>query len=516
VSRRIGRRALLRGLGWSAVGAAIGVPLVAGVRGSSSTGTLLPSDLPLPEPFQMPLVVPPVLEPIRSDEAGEVYEITQREAEVEILPGVTTPIWGYQGTFPGPTICSHRGRQTTVRHRNELPVPVAVHLHGGHTPPEHDGYPTDLILPEGMSPQRVPGPGALTEVERDYVYPMDQRAATLWYHDHRMDFTGPAVWRGLAGFHLHTDDEEEELPLPRGERDLPLLITDRSFAADGAMHYPSIAPDLMDEHGVRGAYTAGVLGDVILVNGVPWPEAEVSATRHRLRLLNGSNARRYRLCLDPPPPGGEGLVQIGSDMGLLHEPRRHDGIAIAPAERYDVVVDFGRYSPGQTVTLVNEFGDGTTARVMRFRVTGREPDDTEIPDRLFRVPRLRRGEVTTERTMVFQSQELHHTTGWTVNGMPFDVEHIHARPRLGTVELWRLVADFHHPVHLHLSPFQILSRGSGGPGRYDHGWKDTIDLRPAEAAEILVRFDGWAGKYVFHCHNLEHEDMMMMANFEVV
>ncbi len=512
---RLPRRTFLGLLGGAAIGAAVGVPLLGGVGGSSSTGTLLRSQLPLPRPFALPLAVPPVLVPTRTDDTSDYYDIVQRAAVAEILPGVRSTIWGYNGIFPGPTIVSRSGRRTIVRHRNELPVPVVVHLHGGRTPPEHDGYPTDLLLPVGAdaAAHGHHHGGVIAVGERDYTYPLEQRAATLWYHDHRMDFTGADVWRGLAGFHLVRDAEEEALPLPRGERELPLLIADRSFGADGSLRYPSNDPTLLDRPGVVAPYGAGVLGDVILVNGVPWPRTEVPAVRHRLRLLNASNARRYRLALDPPPPGGGGLVQIGADGGLLDRPVAHEAIEIAPAQRCDVLVDFGRYPIGQEVTLVNQFGDGATALVMRFHVARAAADDTRIPAQLstaqVAVPAL----AVATRTMRFRNSDTDGIAGWTINDQPFAPDLIHARPRLGTTEIWQLVSDFHHPIHLHLARFQVLARGLGGPGPYDHGWRDTLDLRPAEEATILVDFDGYAGKYVFHCHNLEHEDMGMMGNF---
>lgn len=160
--------------------------------------------------------------PRRQRRRKRLYEITQCAADLPILPGLTTPTWTYGGTFPGPTIVSRSGRRTVIRHHNALPVPVAVHLHGGHTPPDSDGYPLDLIEPQG--PKVTPSDGGMAAGmsrnsvvgQREYVYPMQQRAATLWYHDHRMGYTGQAVWRGLAGFHLVHDDEELALPLPKG------------------------------------------------------------------------------------------------------------------------------------------------------------------------------------------------------------------------------------------------------------------------------------------------------------
>jgi spore coat protein A, manganese oxidase len=157
--------------------------------------------------------------PVSTDATADYYEITQQITKLRILPDLSTPAWTYNTSFPGPSIVSRSGRRTIVRHRNALPVPVVVHLHGGHTPADHDGYPVDFIMPTAGHP--VVDDMARNSVvgQREYVYPMSQRAATLWYHDHRMGYTGAAVWRGLAGFHLVHDDEEDTLPLPRGKRD---------------------------------------------------------------------------------------------------------------------------------------------------------------------------------------------------------------------------------------------------------------------------------------------------------
>jgi spore coat protein A len=507
------RRQLLRLAG----GAAITLPFMslgATCHGASSgsTGQRLPGRAKLPARFAVALPIPPVLKPIRTDGSTDYYEISQKPATAQILPGYTTPIWGYNGIFPGPTIESRRGRRVVVRHRNELPVPVVVHLHGGVTPPEHDGYPTDLLLPvDGWTGghQHHGSSGQVSQGVREYAYPLDQPAATLWYHDHRMDFTGPQVYRGLAGFHLVHDDQEDALPLPRGERDIPLMICDRSFEEDGSFRYPSIDPTLRERPGVQEQYAEGVLGDVILVNGVAWPSLEVTNTRYRFRILNASNARRYRLALDPPPRQGPAFIQVGSDVGLLPEPANHDQLDIAQGERFDVVVDFSSYPIGTQITLANHLGDGPTSQVMRMQVTGRAHDDSAVPDRLVEFEPLDRGAAQVTRHFTFDQRR----DGWAINGRTFDPNRDDAEPRLGSTEIWHLDTDVHHPVHLHLAHFQVLSRGGRQPGPYDAGWKDTIDLRGE--AEIITRFTGYRGRYVFHCHNLEHEDMAMMANFRV-
>jgi len=471
---------------------------------------VLPSLAPLPGPFQVPLPILPTLKPVRVESNADFYDVTARESRARILPGMDTAIWGYNGIFPGPTIEARVGRRVSVRLRNMLPVPIVNHLHGGRTAPDHDGYPTDLILPASFSHSQMSDPLAkITHDSREYIYANLQRAATLWYHDHRMDFTAPQMWRGLAGFYILRDPDEERLNLPRGDKEIALSICDRSFEADGSFRYPSLDPSLIKTPGVDAAYMGGVLGDVILVNGAPWPRLEVSNVKYRFRILNASNARRYDLEFDNSLP----LVQIGSDGGLLAAPLRQRAIRIAPSERFDVVVDFSRCRPGSKVTLVNRGGEGPAALVMRFDVVRSERDESDLPARLAEVSFEKPEDATVTRVLDFSYQRAAHS--WRINGQPFDPSRMDARPRLDALEIWRLQTDFSHPLHLHLVHFQVLGH-SGRPGPYDTGWKDTINLGPGEAANILVRFTGYRGRYVFHCHNLEHEDMSMMGNFEVV
>ncbi|GLY94270.1 spore coat protein A [Actinoplanes sp. NBRC 103695] len=477
------------------------------------TGRLLTSKVHPPR-FVTPLPIPATARPVRVTADADHYVLTQRVADVNLLPDRKTRIWGYDGTFPGPTLRGRRGRPMVVTIRNELPVPTSTHLHGGVTPPDSDGFPTDLTTPRGYSPAppvQHGAPGQVHEISRDYHYPMAQRAATLWYHDHRMDFTGPQVWRGLLGLCVITDPREEALPLPRDERDLPLVICDRAFDEDGSLQYPS--QDMaMHAPGARGQFVTGVFGDVILVNGVAWPRHEVSGVRYRLRLVNASNARRYRLALRA---GGRRLpmIQIGSDDGLLSAPITHTEIIVTPGERYDVVVDFAGLPIGTEATLVNDFGTGGTTEVMRFAVVRQATDDSRVPDRLAAAePPLTTADAVTERQFDFRYDE----GRWTVNRRLYDPAGSLAAPRLDTVELWRFTSDFHHPVHVHLAHFQVLSRAGRSPEPWETGWKDTVDVRPYETVEVLAKFAGHRGKYMLHCHNLEHEDMAMMANFDVV
>ncbi|MQY29108.1 multicopper oxidase family protein [Nocardia aurantia] len=560
---RLSRRGMLRGAAVSVVAGALGA--WEWYADTPADRVHLTSDARLPEPFTLPLVLPPVLAPVARDETTDYYRIVQRATNITVLPGYSTPMWTYGGSFPGPTVISARDRRTVVTHRNELPVPVVVHLHGGHVPGDSDGYPTDLLYPVGTSnpadmpdmagdsrvsgvpgraggsdPATVPeaaggsgmagiragadGPDhagmrmerdALAHImigERDYVYPAGQPAAALWYHDHRMDFTGAAVWRGLAGFHLVTDEAERRLGLPAGARDLPLMLADRAFDATGALKYPAADPSGLHTAGVTGKFTRGALGDVILVNGVPWPEHRVSTAKYRLRLLNGSNARVYRLRIDMPRGDGH-FVQIGSDGGLLDRPQRVGELTIAPGERYDVIVDFTGCAVGDRVTVHNDLGTGTTDRVMRFAVTDRVADTTVIPDVLTESATPAPGSAAVTRTFRFARRDAGSPHGWMINGRAYSPSEPIARPRLGDTEIWRLVTDLDHPIHLHLNQFRVLSRNGGPPRPADAGWKDTLYLEAAQIAEIAVRFTDFPGRYVLHCHNLEHEDMSMMATF---
>lgn len=488
----------------------------ANISMQGSAGRLLPSEAPLPQPFTRKLPVPRVLKPVRTDGTTDYYEITQKPGTARILDDLDTEVWGYDGTFPGPTIMSRRGRKAVVQHTNELPVPVVVHLHGGRVAADQDGYPTDYLHPvNGRVADHHGGGLNGQQGTREYVYEIDQPAATLWYHDHRMDFTGPQVYRGLAGFHLIGDDDEDALGLPSGERDIPLMIVDRSFAADGSFLYPSIDPTLKKTPGVTADYMSGVLGDCVLVNGAPWPVLEVKAVRYRFRILNAANARRFRLRLDDGPP----FVQIGSDQGLLSAPVESERIDVSQGERFDVVVDFSGYSAGDEITMINERGNAGTAQVMRFRVTGDARDDSRVPDRLAEPEELQEADAVTSREFTFRrgGAEANGMSLWTVNGEAFDPERVLAQVPVDTVERWTVVSqNAEHPFHLHMGAFQVLATSGGTSGRADGGWKDTVNLDNGGRAELLVRFGRHRGMSVLHCHNLEHEDMMMMANIQIV
>ncbi len=487
---KVSRRALLK-LG-ALGGAAVALPLAPTF---ASFGKDQPAPSPLVPRFTRALVIPPVIRPVRRTATTDFYEVTQKEARVEILPGLQTTVWGYEGMFPGPTFRVRRGREIVVKQNNLLPDGVVVHQHGGVTPADSDGYPTDLIPPGGS---------------REYVYPNGHRAATMWYHDHAMVKTGDHVYKGLAGFYIVDDEVEDRLPLPRGRYDVPLMIQDRRFAADGSLVF-----DPLGHIGV-------IDGDVLLVNGVPWPRFEVASRKYRFRILNGSNSTQFKLGLST----GQPLTLIATDGGLLPAPVDLPAIPLAMAERVEVVLDFSRYPIGSRVILENLDGAGRLGQIMRFDVVREEPDDSAVPATLRPVESIPESAAARTRDWVFgprATMSASPPVEWVINGREFDPNRIDATPRLGDVEIWRIknatelnVGGMDHPVHIHLVSFRILDRNGVKPGPYEDGWKDTVLVPKGEEVRLIMRFEGDRGKYIMHCHNLEHEDAAMMTNFAVV
>ncbi len=447
-------------------------------------------DSPSVTSFTRPLAIPPVSTPASSDKFQDYYEITMSEARAEIIPGTLTTIWGYNGLYPGPTIKAKRGRKVIIRQINNLPEDMSIHLHGGHTPPGSDGHPYDLIPPGGS---------------KFYDYPNDQIPATLWYHDHAVELTGRHVYLGLAGFYIMTDDFEESLGLPGGEHDVPLLIQDRIFNADGSLNYPLNDQTIVD----------GVLGDRLLVNGVIQPYFDVGRRKIRFRILNGSNTRSYKLALS----SGEPLIQIGSDGGLLSQPVSRSSINIIPSERLDVIIDFSRYSPGTNIVLQNLFGvEPSLADVVQFRVVRTELDDSVVPPMLRRVEPIPESLAVRTRTFSLREESINGRRLWTINGNLFDPARIDAAPRLNDVEIWEFTSNSYdtHPMHIHDIQWQILDIGGRRPDPGDDGWKDVFQVPALGRVRVIGKFTDLTGIYVFHCHKLEHEDHAMMAQFEVL
>jgi FtsP/CotA-like multicopper oxidase with cupredoxin domain len=441
-----------------------------------------PAIAAVPEPFTVPLVVPPVLRPTKLRDGRDLYTVTMRRAEVQILKGKRTPIWGFNGRFPGPTIKVTKGEPVVVRQVNRLRTETTIHLHGGHVSPHDDGGPLDTFDPGSY---------------KDYHYPNQQEAATLWYHDHTHHATSRNVYKGLAGLYIIEDPNERELNLPRGRYDIPLMIQDRSFNKDGSFRFRNKRDD--------------VLGDVYLVNGKPVPYFKVANRRYRFRILNASNSRGYTLALDTGLP----LTQIASDGGLLPSPVLAPSIALWPAERAEVIIDFSTYPVGTSVTLQDRSAANPmdALPVMRFDVDREEEDGSTVPTTLRPIDPLPAGEVEREFELRLDASK----GDWLINGRTFSPDRIDVRPKLGTVETWTFnnVSALTHPMHVHLVMFQVLDRDDVPAMGGDSGWKDTVAVAPGEKVRVAMRFEDHTGRYVFHCHNLAHEDHGMMAQMKV-
>lgn len=436
------------------------------------------------EPFQVPLRIPRVLKPVRSTDERDYFVTTMRHARRRLLPGKRTPIWSFDGSFPGPTIKATRGREAVVRRINNLDVPVSIHLHGGRVPAASDGHPLDLIRP-----------GA----HKDYVYPNDQEGTTLWYHDHTHHNASHNVYRGLAGLYVIEDPAEDGYGLPGGEYDVPLVLQDRRFRRDGSFKF-------RDDHD-------DVLGRVFLVNGRPAPFFEVANRKYRFRILNASNSRGYELGLST----GEPLVQVASDQGLLAAPTPMPTIPLWTSERADVVIDFSKYPVGTRVVLgdrEDRADPASGAPLVAFDVTREEADDSSLPPMFRPIQRILTGTVQREFELEFDFDK----QMWEINGKTFDPSRIDVKPRLGDTEVWtfRNLSAVTHPMHVHLVRFQILDRNNLPPAANEMGWKDTVRVGPSEVVRVAMTFEGHTGRYMFHCHNLAHEDHSMMGQMKVV
>ncbi len=467
----------------------------------------------MPRPYQRALTIPSVLRPTKTtvDADGHNrhhYRIEQRLSSANIVPGLSTPILGYNGTFPGPTIKVNQGERITMMMDNVLPLlhpqwgyrlDTSTHLHGAASLPQFDGYANDLT-----------GLGYC----KDYEYGNFQPARTLWYHDHAVHNTSQSVYSGLAG-HYHLHDEVERNLLPQGKFDVPLTVSDAMFAANGSLAYDD------NTH-------SGLWGDVILVNGAPWPVMKVQRRIYRFRILNASISRSYRFSLST----GDPVTMVATDGGLMPAVQQVTSWRHSGAERYEVLIDFSKYPAGKRVELRNLSNDNNvdydnTGRVMAFDVTN-EPVDTSGPAAKV-MPKLLAPSTPMSLTPSQSVKNRHMRVKrdndiWTFGGMTWDevvasgYRKVLADPDLDDVEIWTIEnssGGWFHPVHIHLVDFQILSRNGRAPFAYERGPKDVVYVGEGETVRLLMKFEHHRGRYMIHCHNLPHEDHDMMAQFSV-
>jgi FtsP/CotA-like multicopper oxidase with cupredoxin domain len=556
------------------------------------------------------LRIPPTLRPQMTADQRYMLRVHMRPARVQLhseLP--PSDVWTYEGSLPGPTIEVSRGQRLQVEWINALPgdqpYPITavtapdgsqnepgrggrpanqtvatlppwtvVHLHGGRTIANSDGWTEN---------------GSLSGQSTTSDYTNDQQATLLWYHDHAMGITRFNVYTGLAGLYVIRDTEEAALHLPDGPYEIPLLLQDRNLdtTPDGALTGRLL-------HKVEDG-TMEFFGPFTLVNGTIWPYLPVEAWQYRLRLLNGSNSRFYRLVLldEQGKPALDKITQIGTDGGLLGRPVAvpQDGLLLAPAERADLIVDF-RARPGQRLTLVNTAGapfDNSPAtripgipdpdnrlphpEVMEFRVSPQPVDDpfvlpatlstsyrrlehdrlppdhqhrlvalVEYPDGMLTLRELAEvleGDAAAGEALIVIADEQGKTVQYRTVARQFE-DTVNWFVAYGSTEVWSVInlTEDTHPFHVHLVQFQALSRdlynkdgfnpetggttspvffqGHGSLDANEMGWKDTVRVNPGELVSIAATFDGFTGRFMYHCHLLEHEDHDMMRPFIVM
>ena len=456
------------------------------------------------------------------------YRLPLRQMESKVHRDLKpTQFWGIGGSSPGPTIETKKGAGMLVEWANELPgahfLPIdhrlhgaeadkpggrsIIHLHGGKVPPECDGYPEDWY---------APGKSAV------YHYPNNQDATLLWYHDHTMGINRLNVFAGLMGLYIVRDPAEESLNLPAGKYEIPLALYDRAFDPDGQLNYP-VSP-------VPGEpWIPEFFGNAVLVNGKLLPYLEVEARKYRFRVLNGANGRFFHLSLSSE----QQFQQIGTDQGLLPAPVPVPMLSLAPGERGDVVLDFSGQA-GAKIVVNNDI----VRPVMQLRVVpAASPDTSSLPKSLRPVRRMAESEAVKTRTLSLGEIQNLRGDSFTMllNDTPWHAP-ITENPALNSVEIWNLMnlTDDAHPIHLHLVRFQILDRRrfdtfafqyqktlryTGpvvAPEPVEAGWKDTVRADPGMVTRIIIPFEGYAGRYVWHCHILEHEDNEMMRPYEII
>ena len=465
-------------------------------------------------------------------------------SEVQILPGKPTQVFSYRAevlrgdkqvvqdlpdTYLGPIFRLRKGQKVRVHFTNEINQETIVHWHGLHVPEQADGHPRYVI-----------------EKGETYVYEFEvkDRAGTYWFHPHPHGRTGSQVYGGLAGLLLISDEEEQQLDLPRGELDLPLVIQDRTFDRNNQLVY--LGRGMMER-------MFGFLGNTILVNGKPDAVIPVASRIYRFRLLNGSNSRIYKIAWNDGTP----LTVIGTDGGLLETPVQKNYLMLGPAERIDLWVDFSGRKVGSELVLkslpfsgaasggMGMMGggmmgggkgappNGAELNLLTVRVVREEKESRQLPSKLARLERLRPEEAVNRsnpRTFRFEMQHMQPT----INGRTFQMTKVASDEivRLNTVEMWELVnrsggmgmmggMQIPHPVHIHGLQYQIVERSASvgwetiKDGFVDNGWKDSVLLMPGMRVKILLRFRDYTGLFLYHCHNLEHEDLGMMRNYLV-
>ena len=479
------------------------------------------------------------------------FELTAVQRDISIFSGSLTSVWMFEsklikgnpgalthidGSYLGPTINVGVGQKVRIRFVNNLNEESIVHWHGMHVPEQYDGHPKDVI---------APGETLI------YEYEIMNRAGTYWYHPHPHKLTGHQVYNGLAGMFIVTDEEEQALNLPSGKYDFPIVIQDRTFDDDNQLVY------INNGHMRRND---GFLGEQIFINGTPSQTISAEQGAYRLRLLNGSNSRYYKLGWEDGTP----LTVIGTDGSLLAKPRNVPYVMMSSGERIDLWLDLGKHALGTEMVLkslpfyngqndgegmMGGMGHGRRGNsqtqiplgseypIVKIIINKPGGNKYKLPENLVTLNKLVANDavnIDNPRAFTFAGSMMR----WTINGRTFKTEEVtdYETVKLNSTEVWEFINgggghgmmgnnNVAHPIHIHQVQFNILERNSDNmdaelwdsikDGFVDEGWKDSLLLMPGMKIKVLMAFKNYKGLFLYHCHNLEHEDMGMMRNYKI-
>lgn len=501
------------------------------------------------------LPIPRVLQPIQRTNQYTYYEVEMKEFKYQLhseLPATT--VWGYEGSYPGPTIEVKTNERVYIKWQNKLPsqhllpidhtvhgahndvpdVRTVVHLHGANVESESDGYPEAWFTKDF----KEVGPYFKKEV---YRYDNQMRSCMLWYHDHTLGITRLNVYAGLAGLYIIRNEYEQSLNLPSGRYEIPLVIQDKTINQDGSLYYPHQPSPPIDSLAV--SIVPEFFGDCNVVNGRVWPYMDVEPRKYRFRLLNAANTRFYRIRLD----SNQLIYQIGTDGGLMEYPIGVTEIMLAPAERADVIIDFTNMS-GKSIHMMNDapapFPQGelpnpdTVGMIVKFNVSLPlvNIDTSVIPQYLQAYPQMSITSAHKQRFLTLDMMRDTYNREMNLLDKKSWDDPVSEVLLKGAIEVWyfiNLTPDA-HPIHIHLEDFQIVDRRpfdveyfkkekeliykgpAVAPEPQERGWKDTVRANPQEVTRIIKKFDSYTGLYVWHCHMLEHEDYEMMRPFLII
>lgn len=418
--------------------------------------------------------------------------ITASPTRLTLVPGRSSSAFAYNGRVPGPTLEVREGDRVIVHFRNNLDEATTIHWHGLHIPITSDGSPYYPVQPGG---------------QYDYVFTIPAgTAGTYWYHPHPDHRTGYQIAKGLYGAVIVRSSKD---PLPASLHENLLILADNRFSADGSIDLPGADTPQGTKDRENGRE-----GDILFVNGLVTPTLKIrSGEVQRWRIINASAARVYRLAIP-----GHTFLHVGSDGGLFEKPIAATEILVAASERVEILVRGNGY-PGSKTTLQTLPYDryipqtkpvdwNTTRDLLTLEYSTQKP----LPE--MRIPSVLRAVLPLDTSKVTAVREISLSQGM-INGRVMDMNRVDIHAPLGATEIWQVenLVGMDHPFHLHGFQFQVIDR-NGVPEPY-RSWKDTVNVPKHETVRFVVRYDDFPGKWMFHCHILDHEDHGMMGVIEV-